>query len=225
MPDGGIIDLDNYDWGKENLNERQKLFVVWFCMPQTEYYHCALKAARKAGYTKNTANVAAHKMRRDPKIEKMIKQFEDAIGKINIIDAAQRFLQEKIIQGDYDIKDFYETREYETKTGEIRKRLMLKDLDDLTPEQRLCIDGIDVKGQQGTLVYMLPDREKVRDSLIAYAKKENAENGDDEFDTETIAEIIKGNIQIKIKEINRNKEIMNKATGFVDIPKNVIEEE
>jgi phage terminase small subunit len=225
MPDGSMIDLDSYDWGKDKLTDKQKLFVVWFCMPQTEYYHQAMKAARKAGYTPKTAGYLACNLRRDPRIEKLIKQFEDAIGKRNLIDAAERFLQEKIIRADFDVKDFYKTIEYTNKIGEIKKQLILKDMEELTPEQRLCIDGIDVKGQKGIMIYTLPDREKIRDSLIAHAKKENVENGDEEFDTETIAEIIKGNIQIRIKEINRNKEIMNKAAGFVDIPKNVIEEE
>jgi phage terminase small subunit len=225
MPDGSMIDLDSYDWGKDKLTDKQKLFVVWFCMPQTEYYHQAMKAARKAGYTPKTAGYLACNLRRDPRIEKLIKQFEDAIGKRNLIDAAERFLQEKIIRADFDVRDFYKTIEYTNKIGETKKQLILKDMEELTPEQRLCIDGIDVKGQKGIMIYTLPDREKIRDSLIAHAKKENVENGDEEFDTETIAEIIKGNIQIKIKEINRNKEIMNKATGFVDIPKNVIEEE
>jgi hypothetical protein len=225
MPDGSMIDLDSYDWGKDKLTEKQKLFVVWFCMPQTEYYHQAMKAARKAGYTPKTANYLACHLRRDPRIEKLIRQFEDTLGKQHLVDAAERFLQEKIIRADFDIKDFYETKEYKDRIGETKKQLILKDIEELTWEQRLCIDGIDIKGQKGEMVYTLPDREKIRDSLIAHAKKESLENGDDEFDAETIAEIIKGNIQIKIKEINRNKEIMNKAAGFVDIPKNVIEEE
>jgi hypothetical protein len=225
MPDGSMIDLDSYDWGKEKLTDKQKLFVVWFCMPQTEYYHQAMKAARKAGYTPKTAKAEAFKQRRDPRIEKLIKQFEDAIGKRNLIDAAERFLQEKIIRADFDVKDFYDVENYITEKGDARTRLVLKSLEDLTHEQRLCIDGLDVKGQQGIPVYMLADRQKERDSIIAYAKRENIDKEDEEFDAETIAEIIKGNIQIKIKEITRNKEIMSKAAGFVDIPKHIIEEE
>jgi hypothetical protein len=225
MPDGSMIDLDSYDWGKEKLTDKQKLFVVWFCMPQTEYYHQAMKAARKAGYTPKTANVEACKLRRDPRIEKLIKQFEDAIGKRNIIDAAERYLQEKIIRAEYDISDFYEVREYKDKLGQPRKRLILKNIKDLTPEQRLCIDGIDMKGQQGIPVFILADRQRERDSVIAFAKKETIDASDEEFDIETVAELIKGNIQVKTKLIKRNQSIIEKAEGFIDAPKKIIEEE
>jgi hypothetical protein len=226
MPDGTMIDLNSFDWGKDKLNERQKLFVVWFSMPGTEYYHCAMKAARKAGYTPKTANVNAGKLRRDPVLSKLIKQFEDTIGKIHILDAAERFIHEKIVRGDYDVKDFYETIEYTNpKTGASERKMVLKNLDDLTHEQRLCIDDIDVKGQKGIMIYTLPDREKIRDSLIAIARKDNIEKDEEEYDIETVEEIIKGKIEIKIKVINRNKEIMDKAEGFVKTPKNVIEEE
>jgi hypothetical protein len=226
LPDGSMVDLESYDWGKDNkLTDKQKLFVVWFCMPRTEYYHSAMKAARKAGYTPKTANSIAFKLRRDPVIEKLIKQFDDSIGKKNIIDAAERYLQEKIIRAEYDVSDFYEFREFEDKLGQPRKKLILKDINALTPEQRLCIDGIDMKGQQGIPVFILPDRMRERDSIIAFAKKETADTPDEEFDIETVAELIKGNIQIKTKLIKRNQSIIDKAEGFMDAPKKIIEEE
>jgi hypothetical protein len=226
MPDGTMIDLNSYNWGNAKLNERQTLFVVLISMPGTEYYHCAMKAARKAGYTPKTANVNAGKLRRDPVLAKLIKQFEDTLGKIHILDAAERFIHEKIIRADYNIKDFYKTETYvNEKTGQPVTELVLKDPEELTPEQQLCIDSIDRKGQQGIPVYVLPDREKIRDSLIAIARKDNAEKDDEEYDIETVAEIIKGNIQVKTKVITRNKEIMTKAEGFVDTPKKIIEEE
>jgi hypothetical protein len=226
LSDGSMVDLESYDWGKDNkLTDRQKLFVVWFCMPGTETYHCAMKAARKAGYTPKTANAFATKLRHDPVIEKLIKQFDDRIGKKNIIDAAERYLQEKIIRAEYDVSDFYEMREFQDKLGQPRKRLILKNINDLTAEQRLCIDGIDMKGQQGIPVFILPDRMRERDGIIAFAKKESADILDEEFDIETVAELIKGNIQVKTRLIKRNQSIIDKAEGFIDAPKKIIEEE
>jgi phage terminase small subunit len=226
MPDGSIIDLSSFDWGGEKLTEKQKLFIVWFCTPGTEYYHCGMKAARKAGYTANTAHDAAYKMRRDPKIDKLIKKFDDAIGKYNILDAAQRWIQEKIIRGDYDVKDFYDIQSWTNeKTKQSGKTPVLKDLEELTAEQRLCIDRVDVVGQRGVMVYVFPDREKIRDSLIAYVQKKEAGQDDDGYDIETLTEIIKGDVKVKTRIINRNKEILGKAAGFMDIPKGLAEEE
>jgi hypothetical protein len=225
MPDGSVIDLSVLDWGEEKLTEKQKLFIVWFCTPGTDSYHCGMKAARKAGYTDSTVHGAAYKMRRDPKIDKIIKRFDDSIGKYNIIDAAQKWIQEKIIRGNYNVKDFYEVKEYIDGKGNPRTQLALKNMEELTPEQLLCIDGIDVKGQQGLMVYTLPDREKIRDSLIAYAQKKDAENDTDGMDIETITEIIKGEVKVKTRIINRNKKMLENAVGFKDVPKGLVEEE
>jgi hypothetical protein len=223
IPDGAVIDLSAFDWGEDKLTRRQKLFVVWFCTPGTEYYHCAMKAARKAGYTSITAHTAAHKMRRDPKIDKLIKKFDDTIGSVNIIDTAQRWIQEKIIRGNYDIKDFYETVEYcNGKTGELYRKLVLKDLSELTPEQRLCIDGIDIKGQKGIMVYVLPDREKIRDSLITLMHKQGMNKDTGEGDEETL-EIIMERLSIK-KTIRQEKDEVGKTAGLVRAAKEPVQE-
>jgi phage terminase small subunit len=225
FPDGTMIDLSAYDWEGERLTEAQKLFIVWFATPGTEYYHKAMKAARKAGYTPKTANAVACKMRCDPKIKKFIDKIEDTIVKVNTIDVAQRWIQEKIVRGDFKVRDFYETIQYvNEKTGETVRKLVVKEIEELTDEQLLCIDGVDAKGMQGTTIYSLPDREKIRDSLIALIQKSQGETND-EYDIETIAEIIKVNLQVKTRVINQNKEIMSRARGFIEAPERIIEEE
>jgi hypothetical protein len=115
--------------------------------------------------------------------------------------------------------------EYTDKRGNLKQKLVLKAPEELTAEQRICIDGVDVKGQAGIMVYTLPDREKIRDSLIAYLLKKEAEKDDDGMDIETVTEIIKGEVKVKTRIINRNKEILERATGFQDMPKTLVEEE
>jgi len=225
LPDNAVIDLTAYDWGEEKLTDIQKYFIVWFTTPGTKCYHRVMTAALKAGYAYKTAQATAYKFRNDPRIDRLIRQFDEKIGRVNIVDTVQRWIQEKTIRGDYDVKDYYETVDQEnTRTGETRRVLRLKDIGELTPEQRLCIDGIDVKGMQGTMIYSLPEREKIRDSLINIMQKSQGGDSDD-YDIETVAEIIKGNIQVKMKVITKNREIMARADGFVDAPRRIIEEE
>ena len=226
IPDEAVIDLAAFDWGEEKLTRRQKLFVAWFCAPGTDCYHRAMKAARKAGYTPKTANATAHKIRKEPKIDRLIKKFDEAAGKIDLIDTARRWLQEKIIRGDYDVKDFFRLEPYLDKdTGEPAQKLLLKDFQELSPAQRLCIDGIDVKGQRGAAVYILPDRERVRDSLIRYCLKDEPDADGGGYDVETLTEIIKGEVQVKTRIINRNQDIMARAGGFHHPPAEPVEEE
>jgi hypothetical protein len=226
LPDGALIDLSGFDWGDDKqLTDKQKLFVFWYSLPFQECYHCGLKAARKAGYTQKSALVNAYKIRRDPKIDRLIKKLEAELGGVNLIDAVNQWLQEKIIRGNYDVKDFYETVKYKDKLGRPQTKLMLKPLEKMTAQQRLCVDGIDCRGQTGIMVYTLPDREKIRDSLISYVQKRELGNDGEQFDVETVAEIIKGNLSVKTKVISRNMEILANADGFKDVPKNLIEEE
>jgi len=161
-------------------------------------------------------------MRFDPKIDKFIKKIENTIVKLNTIDVAQRWIQEKITRGDYKVKDFYETVEYvNEKTGEPVKKLALKNIEDLSEDQLLCIDGIDVKGQQGTVIYTLPDREKVRDSLISLVQKMDQGNKDDEEDEpiEIIAE------RLIVKRMARQaKDDISQSAGLFRIPKNAVTE-
>jgi hypothetical protein len=217
IPDGSLIDLTNFDWGKQHLTDKQKLFVAWFCTPGTDTYHCITRAARKAGYMESTAHDVGYKMRQNPKIDALIKKFEAKIGKYNLIDAAQRWIHEKIIRGDYDVNDFYE--------ADTNGQLRLKPPNRLTKEQRLCIDGLDVKGQKGIMVYTFPDREKIRDSLIAYVKKDETGKDGDGYDVETLTQIIKGEVKVKTRIINRNKELLAKADGFRTPPRELVEEE
>jgi len=89
FPNEAIIDLRSYDWEGEKLTDAQKLFIIWFSTPGTEYYHRASRAALKAGYSPKTAKAESYKMRLDPKIDRFIKKIENTIVKLNTIDVAQ----------------------------------------------------------------------------------------------------------------------------------------
>ncbi|MDR0473199.1 MAG: terminase small subunit [Treponema sp.] len=217
IPNNAVIDdLTVYDWGNEKLTDNQKLFIIWFSTPGQECYRRATKAARKAGYTRLTADAIAYKLRRE--LDKHIRLFEENIGKVNIVDTAQRWVQEKIIRGDFDIKDYYETvDQINEKTGEVKRGLRLKNIEELTPEQRLCIDGVDVKGQKETTVYTLPDREKIRDSLIALVRKQEMESDNADADEETM-EIIMERLTVK-KTIRKTKDEISHIAGLIRLPK------
>jgi len=217
LPDNAVIDLNAYDWGGEKLTDNQKLFVIWYATPGQECYHRVMRAAKKAGYTKNTAHVEAYKLRNDPRIDKLIRQFEENIGKVDIIDTAQRWIHEKITRGDFDIKDYYETVTYEDKLGRPQKKLILKDLEKLTPEQRLCVDGIDVKGQKETMIYVLPDRAKERETFIAMVRKWEMDDSNTDGEEETM-EIIMERLTLK-KTIRREKDETSRIASLMRVPK------
>jgi hypothetical protein len=221
QPQTGL--LTAYDWGEEKLTEKQRQFIFYFTWPGQDGFHCAMRAAKKAGYGQAVANSLVYKMLRDPKIQKLIQRFEGQ-AKESVHDAAQRFIQEKIIRADYDIADFYDITDYfNEKTGEVSKSFNLKDLQELTKEQRLCIDSIDAKGQKSTPVYVMADRQKERDSIIALDATWNGGNKGNEYDVEETKEIIME--RITIRQERRMKQAANVDKDIVIAPLESVREE
>jgi hypothetical protein len=100
---------------------------------------------------------------------------------------------------------------------------ILKDLQDLTKEQRLCIDSIDAKGQKSTPVYVMADRQKERDSIIALDATLNGGNNGNEYDVEETKEIIME--RITIRQERRMKQAREADFEIIDATKYNIGEE
>jgi hypothetical protein len=166
-----------------------------------------MRAARKAGYTAATANVYSCKMLRDPKIKKLIQKFE-AEARESVHDAAQRFVQEKIIRASYNVKDFFDVEGgYSEKTGKPWRVFLPKNPEDLTEEQLLCIENIQTG--QGASNIVFADRQKERDSIIALDRVWNGAGGGAGQDVEEIREVI-------IERVTMRHEKRTKAAVAVD---------
>jgi hypothetical protein len=177
-----------YDWGEERLTEKQKQFVFYFTWPGQDGFHCAAKAANKAGYSKTTAHTHACKMLRSAKIKKLIQKFESE-AKSNVHDAAQRFIQEKITRADYSVRDFFDVHDgINEKTGRPWRVFLPKAPESLTVEQLLCVENIQTSRGAGNIVFA--DRQKERDAVIALDRAWNGEGGRAGQDLEEIREVI-----------------------------------
>jgi hypothetical protein len=210
-----------YDWGGEKLTEKQKQFVFYFTWPGQDGFHCAMRAARKAGYTAATANVYSCKMLRDPKIKKLIQKYESE-ARSSIHDAAQRFIQEKIIRADYNVKDFFDVESgYSEKTGKPWRVFSPKDPADLTDEQLLCIENIQTG--QGASNIVFADRQKERDSIIALDKSWNGAGNGVGQDAEEIREVIIE--RVTMRQEKRIKTMETVDYEIIDVPEGLEGEE
>jgi hypothetical protein len=191
-----------YDWREERLTEKQKQFVFYFTWPGQDGFHCAAKAADKAGYSKTTAHTHACKMLRDPKIKKLIQKFESE-ARESVHDAAQRFIQEKITRADYSVRDFFDVTEgVNKKTGRPWRLFLPKNPESLTSEQLLCVENIVTSRGAGNIVFA--DRQKERDAVIALDRAWNGESGRAGQDLEEIREVIIERVTMRReKRINR----------------------
>lgn len=207
LEDGSVIDLDSFDYGETKLTQKEKLFILWYTYPQSNSYHDSAKSARKAGYSQKNARMSGYNLRRNPKIASLIAKFDKDVVKTGIEEAYHRIIQRKIARSEFKGLDFYDIENYTAENGTIYTSVTIKEPEELTEEQKLCIDGIEFIGQRAIPNYKLPNRTAEENKLIELYEKINGEGNKEGYEVETTAEIIKGNLQVKTKIVRANSEI------------------
>ena len=207
LEDGSVIDLDSFDYGDVKLTQKEKLFILWYTYPASSAYHDSAKSARKAGYSQKNARMSGYNLRHNPKIAPLIAQFDKDVVKTGIEDAYHRIIQRKIARSEFKGLDFYNIENHIAGNGKIHTIVTVKQPEELTEEQKLCIDGIEFVGQHSIPNYKLPNRTAEENKLIELYEKINGEGNKEGFEVETTAEIIKGNLQVKTRVVKANSEI------------------
>jgi len=148
---------------------RLHTFLLYYLTPGQYCFHNARQAAMKAGYSESTASAVIYGVLRKPEIQKIITANEN-LAAYSLHEAAKRAIEIKKQRAFYDPADYFEEKEIPVvkKNGDVivKKVNGLKDLKDMTLEQRLCIDGMDIKGNASIPIYQMPDRKKELDDII-----------------------------------------------------------
>jgi phage terminase small subunit len=163
LPESGI------DFCGVKLTVLRRAFIIHYVTPGQPCFHNALQAALKAGYRKATAKSDVYGLLREPDIQKIIRANENLIHQ-KVHESAMRALELKQRRAFFDPLDFFEEKEITltNKEGDVYSKsvMELKPLEEMTLEQRMCIDGIDIKGQANVPVYLMADREKELNDII-----------------------------------------------------------
>jgi hypothetical protein len=228
MPDGSVLDTSTLDVGETKITEKEMRFVFFYTFPGTDAFQCQAKAAARAGY-KNTFRIG-YQLRHKPSVAAAIKYVLDNKIKIDLEEEYNKILEMKKHRIHYDIGEYVKKAQRTIKLGkgEDAEAITvdvedLKDLEELTTEQRQVIDGIDYKGVQGIKIYTFADRDKAMADIIALYNKINGATDDNEFDVEMTAEIIKGNLAVKVAA-RKKKQDIGKTADFVRVADKKIEE-
>jgi phage terminase small subunit len=168
------------------LTVTRRNFIINYVTPGLPTFHNAMRAAIEAGYRKTTATAEIYRLLQDPDIQKIIKKNEKMAHNA-IHEAAMRALELKQRRAFFDPLDYFQEKEIAItkKDGEeyTKSIMALKPLEEMTPEQRMCIDGIDIKGQANIPVYLMADREKELNDIIKIdneLSKAIADSGEEE---------------------------------------------
>jgi phage terminase small subunit len=151
------------------LTAKRRDFIIHYVTPGIPSFHNAMQAALKAGYRGATVKAEIYRLLQTPDIQKIIKKNE-SMAHNAIHDAAMRALELKQRRAFFDPLDYFEKQETtitNKKGDKYTKSIMaLRPLEEMTSEQRMCIDGIDIKGQANIPVYLMADREKELNDII-----------------------------------------------------------
>jgi phage terminase small subunit len=218
-PDGAVLDLSTLGVDDLKLTPKEKLFIYWYCKPGTDSFQVQTRAAIKAGYKSNTAYAAGYNLRKKPEIASAIKRVMETYVGIDVEEEFQNMLalQKKRIH--YDIGDYYKEVVINADKEQPEVIEVIKNLHELTPEQRMAIESVDFKGKDADRkVYMMADREKSISFIMNLRKQLNSQIADDGDGEEETMEIIMERLSIK-KTVRRNKDEISKIARLVDMPK------
>jgi phage terminase small subunit len=219
-----VIPEDGIDFCGVKLTALRRAFIINYVTPGQPCFHNALQSALKAGYKKMTATGEIYRIIRNPDIQKIIKTNENLIHQ-RIHESAMRALEIKQQRAFFDPLDFFEEKEITltNKEGDTYSKsiIELKPLEDMTTEQRMCIDGIDIKGQANVPVYLMADREKELNDIIKIDNE--LAKGLGSTDEEEMREIIME--RITIRETKRGQRPADIEYEIVEMPDPNAEEE
>jgi hypothetical protein len=204
------------------LTAMQHRFILAYVSPWTDTFHNAYKAAKIAGYSEAAAKSDIYGLLHNPNMQRIIRANERLI-RDDVHDGAVQALKAKLQRAFFNVKDFYQNEDVTTvhKNGDETTRLGvgLKNLDDMTEEQLICVDGVESKGFASMLTYKMPDRGKELDDIIKldkdYAKAEAEVNVDGEEET---MEIIMERLTVK-KTIRKAKDDISETAGLIKRPR------
>ena len=212
-PKKNIAKIENLtiDFCGVKLTAKQKDFITRYVTPGQPGFHNGFRAATDAGYSKTTARAEIYIMLRNPDIQKIIKKAESIFYQ-DFHSHAMRARELKVTRAFHDPMDFFKNEEVtiETKKGKFTKKVLtLKPMEEMTLEQRLCIDGIDVKGPGAVPIYLTADRGKELNDVIRMDEKMTGSGLGDGQDVEETKEIIMERVIIRREK--RKKEVVETA--------------
>jgi phage terminase small subunit len=224
LPDGQIVDISALGLDDLKLTAKEKAFVFWYTLPGSDSFQVQTKAAVKAGYKANTAYITGYQLRRKPEIQAAINRILDGKIKNDVNEVYNQIIELEKNRLFFDMADFVHFTAKTVgndKEGNpiIVEGEYLKDIKDLTPAQRMAIDGIDYKvsGAQSMKIYNMADREKAIAFFKDMKKILNSAEGGEDGEEETL-EIIMERLSVK-KTVRKIKDDLSKVAGLVELPK------
>jgi len=204
----------------DTFTPKEKKFIFYYTMPGPDFMN-QTKAAVKAGYAKKNAFIAGYNVRRKPDIDAAIKNILNSRVSVDIEEQYQEALKIMRSRAFFNLADYTKQKTITIKIGKDDYKDIeveaFKDLSELTPEQLRAVDGIDYRGVNGSRVLVMADRMKTLIDVINIRNKINGLTDNNDFDVEATADIIKGQLSLKLTA-RKAKEELSRSADYMETP-------
>jgi len=210
---GITIDLGGIS---DELTDRAKRFVFWYCFPGTDCFQHKKRAAIAAGYAVRTAAISGYKLCKNPQVVKEIGRISTGHNTEAIDTLYRRYVNTLEARAFYDPADFI-------------SKATFKPIEEIAPENRVCLDQPIMDVKEGKIVgYSFGSRRAAMAEIKELHAKEHAGGENDEFDEEETIRVMNRIAETKVI-IERRKRAAEThkiamEDGYITYPQNAIEE-
>jgi hypothetical protein len=211
----------------DSFTPKEKKFIFYYTMPGPDFMN-QTKAAVKAGYAKKNAFVVGFNVRRKPDVDAAIKNILNSRVAVDIEEQYQAAIKILGSRASFSLADYVKQKTITIKVGKDEYKDIqvegFKDCAELTPEQLKAVDGIDYRGVNGNRVFVMADRRETLRDIINIRNKVNGITDNNDFDVEATADIIKGQLSLKVTA-RKAKEELSQSADYRKTPKEKTAEE
>jgi hypothetical protein len=184
----------------EELTDRAKRFVFWFCFPGSDTFQNKKRAAIAAGYASRNASVSGYKLCKNPQVTKEIERISKSYNSETIDTLYRKYINT------LETRAFFDPAEYITGTA-------FKQIENIPLEKRICLEQPVINKKGEVVGYAFGSRKAAMTEIKELYEKERHNRDNDEHE-ETI-EVIMERVTLRQKQ--------REAPGYRDLENDIVE--
>jgi hypothetical protein len=129
---GVVVDVSDIS---DELTDRAKRFVFWYCFPGSDSFQNKKRAAIAAGYAPRNASTSGYKLCKNPQVIKEIERVSKSHSTEAINTLYRKYINSLEVRAFFDPADYIAGADF-------------KPIEEIAPEKRVCLEQavIDMKG-------------------------------------------------------------------------------
>jgi len=204
-----LVDISDIS---DELTDRARRFVFWFCFPGSDTFQNKKRAAVAAGYAPRNASVSGYKLFKNKIALREIERISKKQNSETIDTLYRKFINSLETRAFFDPADFIEGKKF-------------KDISDIVPDKRVCLDQPIIDMKDGGIVgYQFGSRRAAMTEIKEIHEKMNPGNDDEASVEETLRIMAEAGRTEIIAERRRVKDEISKIAGFVPDNEGLIQE-